>query len=871
VYRNVAYSQRTQTTYLYTWDDSGKRVTLESTYEPYIYLETNNAPDTLSIFNTKLKKKKFRNQSDRSRYIKDNNIKRVFDNFNVQQQFLIDAFWQDNEKDEFSQHPLKVYFIDIETYSPDAFPDINNPQDPINVITIYDTITDRYTVWGTKPFTKANEKTDYIYCKTERELFAKFLDFFSKDYPDILSGWNSEFFDIPYIVNRMTKILGEDETRRLSPIGSLRARTFMGKFGREQTRWHIEGISCVDYLQIYQRFCPVLRESYKLDAIGEIELDQRKIDYGDTDLASLSEDNWELFVEYNIQDVTLLINLEKKLQYIQLLRMIAYAGLTTFEGALGSLSVITGLCSIRARTKNQRIPTFVKETSEANKKNAGAYVGEPQRDFQEHVVSFDANSLYPNMMITLNLSPETKIGTILHDDKYNILYTDDGKMTIKHVNGTEYNITREKFVTFVKHEQIAISKARVLFSQKEKGIVPITVDHYYKKRVELKKLLTKAKKAAINVKETDPNYKKIQNEIDNLNIRQHTIKILINTIYGYFGNKHSPLGDDDLANSITLTGQAVIKQSNDILTNYIKDNTGLSEDYLKENSPIIYNDTDSSYISIKHLIKSKNIATYDKNGNVTADYYKAVQDIEDHLNTEIVKWGKADLNSIDCRLVFKREAIADSGVFLQKKRYVLHLLDVEGIPCNKFKYTGVEVVRTTMPAQIKPYVKRIIETMLTTKSLTETNKIFNETYEVFKTLPVEDIASVMGIKGYEKYANNSKEFDTVKRMPIHVKAAYYHNLLLEKFNIERKYESLSSGDKIRYFYVRKPNKYGISVIGYKYYYPKEFAELFEPDYEFIFKKIIFQVIERFYEAVNWRLKDPAMAVQTDLFDLLGMN
>jgi len=848
---------------LYTWDDQGNRITVPSTYEPYIYLETNNAPDTMSIFNTKLKKKRFKNQSERSRYIKDNKIERVFDNFNVQQQFLIDTFWQDNEKDEFSRYPLKVYFIDIETYSPNAFPDINNPLDPINIITIYDTITERYTAWGTKPFTKANDKTTYIYCKTERELYSKFLDFFSNDYPDILSGWNSEFFDIPYIINRMTKIVGEDEVRRLSPIGSMRARTFMGKFGREQTRWHIEGISCVDYLEIYKRFCPVLRESYKLDAIGEIELDQRKIDYGDTDLASLSEENWELFVEYNIQDVTLLINLEKKLQYIQLLRMIAYAGLTTFEGALGSLSVITGLCSIRARTKNQRIPTFVKEIKEGGEKNAGAYVGEPQRDFQEHIVSFDANSLYPNMMITLNLSPETKVGKIIERT--------DTEVVFKHVNGKEYTLSHKKLADFIKIEQLAVSRADVLFSQKEKGIIPITVDHYYKKRVELKKLLTKAKKAAINIKETDPNYKKIQNEIDNLNIRQHTIKILINTIYGYFGNKHSPLGDDDLANSITLTGQAVIKQSNQILTNYIKDNTGLTDEYLTENSPIIYNDTDSSYISIKHLINARGIETYDKKGNVTPEYYKAVQDIEDHLNTEIVRWGKADLNSADCRLVFKREAIADSGIFLQKKRYVLHLLDVEGIPCNKFKYTGVEVVRTTMPTQIKPYVKRIIETMLTTKSLTDTNKVFNETYEVFKTLPVEDIASVMGVKGYEKYASNSKEFDTVKRMPIHVKAAYYHNLLLEKFNIERKYESIASGDKIRYFYVRKPNKYGISVIGYKYYYPKEFAEIFEPDYEFIFKKIIFQVIERFYEAVNWRLKDPAMAVQTDLFDLLGLD
>jgi DNA polymerase elongation subunit (family B) len=482
-------------------------------------------------------------------------------------------------------------------------------------------------------------------------------------------------------------------------------------------------------------------------------------------------------------------------------------------------------------------------------------------------------------MITLNLSPETKVGTIIHskkkdhngDDKREIDYTDDGKLTIKHVNGSEYTLTKEKFAAFVKQEKIAISKAYVLFSQKEKGIIPITVDHYYSKRVEIKKQLTKAKKAAIGIKGDTSEYKQRQDEIDNLNIRQHTIKILINTIYGYFGNKHSPLGDDELAESITLTGQAVIKQSNQILINYIKNKAGLTDQQLSEQTPIIYNDTDSSYISIKHLIKALGIKTKDDKGNVTKEYYKAVQDIEDHLNQEIKEWGLKSLGSTDCRLVFKREAIADVGLFLQKKRYVLHVLDVEGIPCDKFKYTGVEVVRTSMPAPIKPRVKSIIETMLLTKSLSETNKVFNETYDAFKSLPVEDIASVMGIKGYEKYARESKAFDTVKRMPIHVKAAYYHNLLVEKFGIERKYEKITSGDKIRYFYVRKPNRYGITTIGYKYYYPKEFAEIFEPDYELMFEKMIFSVIERFYDAVDWKIKHPGNQVQTDLFELLGME
>ena len=749
------------------------------------------------------------------------------------------------------------------SYSTDtSFPNPQDPDHPINIITIYDTITKKFYSWGLKPYTAKSSDVIYIACKTEEELLRKFVDFFSKDYPDILSGWNSEFFDVPYVINRVRKVLGEEVMQRLSPAGSLRSRTFMGKYGREQVKWHIEGLSCVDYLDIYKRFCQTLRESYKLDAIGEIELQERKIDYGDQNLTELADGDWDTFVDYNIQDVNLLVRLEQKLQYIQLLRMIAYAGLTTFEGALGSLSVITGLCSIRARLKDKRIPTFVKDVKEGTK-NEGAYVADPQKGFQEHIVSLDANSLYPNTMITLNLSPETKVGKIISST--------DKDITIKHVNGQTFTLNHDKFASFVKQEEIAISRAKILFTQKEKGIIPDTIDYYYSKRVEVKKQLTKAKKKLLTLKEETQEYRDLQVEVDRLNIRQHTIKILMNTVYGYFGNKHSPLGDDDLANSITLTGQAVIKESNRILTEYIKANTGLSDKELQENSPIIYNDTDSSYISIKHLVKAKKIPVFDKDGNVAPEYYKAVEEIENHLNKEIIVWGKNSLGSKDCRLVFKREAIADVGLFLAKKRYVLHTLDVEGIPGKKFKYTGVEVVRTTMPAPIKPYVKKIIETMLLTKDHTTTNKIFNETYEIFKSLPLEDIAFVMGVKGYEKYANRCSGFETVKGMPKHVKAAYYHNILLDRFGIERKYEKMASGDKVRFFEVKKPNSFGLSVVGYKYYYPKEFQSVFEIDYEKMFEKIIYSVIERFYEAVDWTVKKPGNDAQIDLFDLLGMN
>ena len=348
------------------------------------------------------------------------------------------------------------------------------------------------------------------------------------------------------------------------------------------------------------------------------------------------------------------------------------------------------------------------------------------------------------------------------------------------------------------------------------------------------------------------------------------IKILVNSCYGYMGNKNAPIGDDDIASSVTLTGQAVIKESNEQLKKYIRANvdTEISDRDLEE--CIIYNDTDSSYISISPLIENgiKFWEDEDK-GLIHQETYDEIQRIEDKLNEGIGVWARKALLTKDPRFVFKRECIADVGVFLQKKRYVMHILDDEGIKENKFKYTGVEVVRTTMPNAIKPYAKEIIETMLSTQSLAKTNKILNETYEVFKTLSPEELAFVMGVKGYEKYAVQCNEFTTTKGMPIHVKSAYFYNLMLDKLNTGNRYESISSGDKVRYMYVEQPNKYGLESIGFKYEYPEEFKEIFKPDYDKMFEKILFQSIQRFYDNVKWTARRPTDNVQTELFELFG--
>ena len=853
-YRNCVYNSRNQSVKLFTWDEDGKRIQCDVSVSPYLYIE-DNAGDKTTIFGTKAKKKIFNNVYERNKFIQDSGIKRVYENLPAVQQYLIDTFWTENEKPGFAKNELKVTFIDIETYSVDGFPDTDNPDHTVNVITCYDNFSKNFHTFGLKPYEGTNKSIVYTHCKNERDLFIKFIEYIEQDYPDVLSGWNSEFFDIPYIINRCERILGQEYVNRLSPTGNVYFREVMGKFGRQQKRYYIEGIACIDYLDIYRRFCLKLRESYKLDAIGEIELGERKVDYGNMNLSTLADTDWTTFVDYNVQDVNLLVRLEDKLQYIVLLRMLSYVGLTTLEGAMGTISVINGALTIRARKRKEVLSTFIR--NQGTGKNPGAYVAEPKSGFKNNIVSFDANSLYPNVMISLNLSPETKVGRVEKNS--------NGNINIYHVSGQCIELTPDKFATFIKTEECSLTKANFLFTQKKKGIIPEFLDYYYNERVKIREELFKVKQKLASLKKDDADYTSLKYEVERLNTKQMVIKILINSAYGYMGNKQAPIGDDDIASSVTLTGQAIIKQAGKLLQEYLNTKFNVTDESILDES-WVYSDTDSCYFSLDCI---KDRVPVKVNNDINPDFYKVVNDIESYLNKNITTWAEKSLRTKDSRFVFKRECIADVGLFLQKKRYVMHILDDEGIKVDKFKYTGVEVVRTSMPNAVKPYAKKIIETMLTTQSLHQTNNVLKETYDVFKTLPIEDIAFVMGVRGYEKYAVKCREFSIAKKTPVHVKAAYLHNFLNKKIGIDNKYEDITSGDKIRFYYIMQPNRYGVDVIGFKYTRPEEYEKDLKVDYEKMFEKILYNSIERFYENVKWQIRKPTDNVQTELFDLFS--
>jgi DNA polymerase elongation subunit (family B) len=835
MYRNCIYNNRERKVFLWTWNENGERVKEEHDFKPYILLE-DKAGKEKSIYGTPLKKKEFASSYDRNNFVKDSNIKRIYENLPPYQQFLIDNYWSVCEDDNFSQYPLKVAYLDIECPHPDKFPEPESAEAVVNLITVFDSFSKMYHVFGLKNYHTTRDDVRYYFCKSEEDLLKSFIKFFRKEEFDVISGWNIAGFDIPYLINRITFELGEEWAKKLSPIERIYEKTNPnGKFGMPTKEYVIEGISILDYYVMYMKFSLEKQESYKLDNIGEIELGINKIQH-EGNLWELAKKDWYKYTDYNIRDVEICVKLDEKKGYINLLRFLAYTGLCDLENAIKTVPPMNGAIAIRARMRDEYIPTFIRPVTDY--KAPGGYVSEPKVGFAENIVSFDANSLYPSVMISLNLSPETKIGRVEKDGD---------KVKIHHVSGRLFEMTPENFKKFIDEEQAALTKAGFLFSQKKRGLVPEFLDNLYTKRKEMKSKMMECRKNGDKAGEQ---------KFDSI---QYAYKIHLNSLYGYMLNKYAPLGDEDIGTSVTLTGQAVIKKSNDLFQDYVRENLpDVSESLLQ--ASCIYGDTDSFMVSLKMF-------GYDAGSD---EFYTLCEDIEDYINNSMTEWARKALRSTDPRFVFKRETICDSGIFIGKKYYVLHVLDDEGTKVDKFKYRGVDVVKTTMPKKVKPYVKKVIEHMIMTQSLKETNDLFNEAYEEFKKLPIADIAKISGMNNYSEYSARCNGMNTVKGMPSHLKAAYFHDLIVGQNEWSSKYDKFKTGDKVRMVYVKKPNKYNLDMIGFKGDWLEEFNNIFVVDYEKMFSKIFHAAIERFYEAVGWKLRKPSENLTVELEDLFGL-
>lgn len=635
MYRNISYNGKNKECIILGWDNDGKQIKYNIPYKPYIYLITNNPNniDAYSIYNEPLVKKEFETQSERYRFLSNHDYPRIYHNLDCQQQCLVDLFWKENEKDEFSKNLLNIGFFDIETYSPNGFPYPKEANDEINAITIYSTYTKKYYVFGCKPYINKDDDVEFFQCENEKILLKKFIDIINEKGIDVLAAWNGEGFDFPYICNRIGKICGEEYLKKLSPLSDevwkpYSMREVIGTRGEALQKWSFEGLSLIDYMLVYKKYTYADRPSFALNYIANAELGEQKVAYGNYNLFELADNDWQKFIDYNIQDVRLLVKLDEKLKFINLLKLQAYAGLTTLEKAMGTISVTLGALAVRCKSKNKILHTKVKLGGEMVFE--GGYVMEPVKGFHDDIVSFDANSLYPNTSISLNISPETKLGKIIQEDDEFIWFKSnkDGKII---------KADKKKFLKKCKDNQIAVAKSGVLFSQNQVGILADYMDYYYKKRVGTKKQLKEAYKKLDKAKD-EKEKAEIKERIEYLDLLQLALKIQINAAYGFFGTPFCPLGDTDITSSITKSGQAVVQQAGIIAWNYMKEH-GIDYD------PRVYMDTDSCIGSTQIVVNNKKISIENyynqcngnliKNDIINENYIKEIIDNDKSLSYDI--------------------------------------------------------------------------------------------------------------------------------------------------------------------------------------------------------------------------------------------
>lgn len=842
-----------------SWNSQGKRVEIETEFKPYLYVKQADAKDAVSIYGEPLYKKEYPNRYERDAFVES--YKKVYGCITPEQQFLIDNFHGQNTKKDFSIWPLKGYTLDIETFSEKGVPNVVLAEDPITLISVHDSLTNVFHTFGIgNDYVPKDSNVIYNFYPTELEMIKAFVRFWRKDFPDYISFWNGWGFDLPYLMNRINKLY-EDEfaCNRLSPVGRAwkrdNAKIRLGGDERVYDQfWTIAGIATIDYMCAYMKFCPDKRESYSLQNIAELELGSSKVDLEGTSISDLQLKDWTKFVDYNIQDVNIIIELDKKLKYMNLCRSLTNSGLCILDDWYKTSPIVTGLAVQEAKRRGQVIPTFHRDIIETAFE--GGFVREPLTGFSSDIASIDGTSMYPITLLTLNASPETKIGKVIGR-------TEKNENIVELINGNKKHLTDEQLKQVVVKGNLSISKYGVLFSQDKIGIFPAFIDTLFKERVRVKNEMKKIDKQISKLPENHPDIGRLNLESEYLYGLQLCLKIQLNSIYGYLGEKHAPMFDIDLAASVTATCRECIKASTDLIDTSIVDGC-------KATPTIIYGDTDSVYFSIKNILKEKGISL-EKDGKVNPEVVKIVQKIANNVNVKITEWAKNELNSIKPRYEFKVETICKRGVFLKKKHYILNVIWDEGIETDYFKYVGVEVATTKTPKKLKPVIKDVIEALIRNPDARIVNDKVADFWKIYKDFSIEDKAITSGIKNLEKFVAKTEGLKTPKGTPFHVKSAIFYNHMLKEMGIEGKYEKISSCNKTKIIRITPDKNTGIVSMSFKSVFPDEFKKRFVIDDAIMFEKTFMNPIQRILTAVGWRLKNPIIGESVDLFEFFGTS
>lgn len=734
---------------------------------------------------------------------------------------------------------INVCNIDIEVGSENGFPHPETASEPITAITYK--MNNKFIVYGCGNFQNTRADVKYIKCFDETDLIKRFIDDWSGDYPDIITGWNVKFFDVPYLVNRIKKLLGEEFAKRLSPWNILTERKVF-IMGRDQVAYTPLGIAILDYIELYKKYVPggTSQESYKLDAICHNDLGERKLSYEEYgNLHTLYKDNYQLFIEYNIRDVELVEKLDNKHKVIDLVLTLSYDNKCNYEDVFAQVRMWTVIITNRLMDSNIVVPPFKANTK--NEKYVGAYVKDPLIGMHKWIASFDLNSLYPHLIIQYNISPDT----IIEPEKYTI---DHRKVLTQRIT---IDTMLKKEVDTSLLDGCTLTPNGQLFRTTEQGFLPKIMEEMYNDRSRYKKEAIKAKKLLESETAADKRVE-LEKTISRYNNLQLAKKVSLNSAYGALGNEYFMFYDVRQASAITTAGQLSIRWIENKLNEYL--NRVLKTD---NKDYVIASDTDSIYLVLDELVHQ----TLGKE-NGTSDVQQVISFLDKVCENKIQSFIDKSYNELAGytnayaqKMIMKREALADKGIWTAKKHYVLNVYNNEGVSYKvpQVKVMGLDMIKSSTPSACRIKLKEALDVIL---SKTENDMIeFIEKFRgKFKTLPLSDIAFPRGVNGIEKYTIEfgARAGMPDKGCPIHVRGSILYNLMIKKYNLDKKYPLIMEGEKIKFIYLKEPNTIQSNIISFQQMLPDEFGLNKYVDYDVQFEKSFLEPLKNILDCINWK-------------------
>jgi DNA polymerase elongation subunit (family B) len=747
---------------------------------------------------------------------------KIYGNERFIYQYISDMYPEDEIK--FDIGKIKLTTIDIEVASENGFPDVESAAEEILLITLQDYNNKKILTWGLGEYNNTQENVIYKSFTSEYDLLNNFINWWmtEENIPEVITGWNSAMYDIPYLVRRLDRVLGEKLMKRISPWGLITERKTVIK-GREQIHYDIGGISQLDYLDLYKKFTYKAQESYRLDYIAEVELGQKKLDHSEFDtFKEFYTKGWDKFVKYNIIDVELVDRMEDKMKLIELALTMAYDAKVNYNDVFSQVAMWDSIIYNYLKKQNIVIPPKTK--SEKSEKYAGAYVKEPVPGVYDWVVSFDLTSLYPSLIMEFNISPET----LLNEKCPNV--------SVDKILNQSLN--------FEMYKDYAVCANGAMFRKDVRGFLPELMEKIFNERSIYKKKMLTAKQQY----EKTPT-KDLEKEIARCNNIQMARKIQLNSAYGSIGNNFFRYYKLENAEAITLSGQVAIRWIENRINQYL--NNILKTDDVDY---VIASDTDSVYLHVGALVEKVYLGREKTNEGIVSFLDKVCKvELEKYIEScyeELAEY----LNAYAQKMYMKRECIADRGIWTAKKRYILNVWDNEGVRYEepKLKMMGIEAIKSSTPAPCRKMFKEVLGLMM---SGTENDviKFIDKCRDNFHRLSPEEVSFPRSVSDVLKNRCSSNIYS--KGTPIHVRGALLFNHYIKEKKLDKKYSLIQNGEKIKFCYLKTPNHIRENVISFIQDFPKELGLNQYVDYDKQFDKGFLEPLKVILNAIDWKSEE----------------